>query len=130
MAKGDKNTKFFHAKSSLRRKKNTILGIEDNRRSWQTKDARMEEIICQYFEEILTSTNPSLHDMEKALSCVEAKVIYDMNNKLTAPFSEQEIRSVLFQLNPSKALGLDNFSGLFFFKNFGFHWFFFHQVLF
>lgn len=45
LGKGNNNIKFFHAKASLRRKKNTILGIEHNRGVWQTEHSKVEEII-------------------------------------------------------------------------------------
>lgn len=42
LEKGDRNTKFFHARASARRKNNTISGLEDHDGVWHTEDVMVE----------------------------------------------------------------------------------------
>ncbi|KAL0011082.1 hypothetical protein SO802_006190 [Lithocarpus litseifolius] len=45
---GDKNTKFFHAKASNRRQRNTIEGLVDANGSWQTEEEKIADL-CKDF---------------------------------------------------------------------------------
>lgn len=47
---GDKNIKIFHAKSSLRRRKNLIKGIKDNLEIWLEDMGDIESKLCDYFQ--------------------------------------------------------------------------------
>lgn len=56
--KGDKNTKFFHARASNRRKKNTILGLWNDEGRWcEDKDSILATAPA-YFEKIYTTSSP------------------------------------------------------------------------
>lgn len=56
---GDKNTKFFHAKASNRRKKSTILGLWNDEGRWCDDKDSISTIALAYFEKIYTTTSPS-----------------------------------------------------------------------
>ena len=45
--------------------------------------------------------------MENVLSSVARVVTDGMNETLTQPYTKDEVRKALFQMHPSKALGLD-----------------------
>lgn len=53
----DKNTKFFHAKASARRRKNRIEGIEDRMGNWLNDKEEVEKIFCEYFQDLFTTSN-------------------------------------------------------------------------
>lgn len=53
-------------------------------------------------------------DWEGELSNVEGLITEEMNMMLLQPTSEEEIRVAVYQMAPTKALGLDGFSAIFF----------------
>ncbi|KAL5819042.1 hypothetical protein ACOSQ4_022884 [Xanthoceras sorbifolium] len=56
---GDRNSKFFHAKASARRKFNEILGLSDERGCWHSDLGSIHRIIGEYFSSIFSSSAPS-----------------------------------------------------------------------
>ena len=45
----DKNTKFFHAKASARKKKNKVWGVENSQGVWLREIDDIEKELCGYF---------------------------------------------------------------------------------
>lgn len=74
LREGDKNTKFFHSKASARRQKNMICGLEDENGNWIEEVKDVDRMFCEYFTKIFTATNPSLCQINIALSDLPAKV--------------------------------------------------------
>ena len=52
---GDRNTKFFHASASQKRRKNWIAGLQDPNGVWQEGKKEIEQTILDYFETIYKS---------------------------------------------------------------------------
>ena len=52
---GDRNTKFFHATASQRRRRNRIVGLQDLDGVWQEDQGRIESTILEYFANIFKS---------------------------------------------------------------------------
>lgn len=55
---GDRNTKLFHRKASLRNAKNEIKGFEDGEGTWRCGDDEVASIIESHFGDIFTSSDP------------------------------------------------------------------------
>ena len=62
-------------------------------------------LATSYFRQIFESSNPE--DIEDALSQVPTTITGAMNNNLTAPVSEWEIKLALLAMHPEKAPGPD-----------------------
>uniref|UniRef100_A0A803PF28 Reverse transcriptase domain-containing protein n=1 Tax=Cannabis sativa TaxID=3483 RepID=A0A803PF28_CANSA len=114
---GDRNTKYFHYKASNRRKKNTIEGLFDNNQQWRTKDEDIESIAINYFKKLFSKANEGI-DIQTILSrCVPNRLSTEDNDRLLEPFSCEEVKIAMFQINLLKAPGKDGLPGLFFHKS-------------
>ena len=56
---GDRNTKYFHSKASERKKKNTILGLQNEEGSWCSSKEDIASIAMSYFEKLYATSFPS-----------------------------------------------------------------------
>lgn len=62
LKKGDRNTKFFHAQASHKRRNNWIMGLEDDYGNWLKDIILVERSACDYFQDLFSSTNHSSYD--------------------------------------------------------------------
>ncbi|XP_050237967.1 uncharacterized protein LOC126687449 [Mercurialis annua] len=109
---GDQNTKFFHAKTKQRQRRNAITGISDSSDRWRTTPGEISTTICAYFKEIFSSSNPT--GIDRVFADFPNKVTTAMNDQLTSQVTAQEVCEAVYSINPSKAPGSDGFTGFFF----------------
>ena len=93
-----------------------ILGMKDSMGCWQSEEVLVEKIICDYFKNLFTSNKASDEEIELALEGMEPKIDQDMNRILEEPFSEEEVRQVVKNMNPTKAPDIDDLPALFYQK--------------
>ena len=105
---GDKNTKFFHATTSQRRRKNKIGGLFDDTGIWHEDEETIEKIILDYFKSIFSSNQ--LSNFDESSNAMEERVSPEMNEELQREFRAEEVWMALKQMHPTKALGLDGMS--------------------
>ncbi|KAL4606562.1 hypothetical protein ACB092_09G112200 [Castanea dentata] len=98
---GNRNTKFFHATASQRRRKNRIVGLQDSRGVWQEDMEGMESIILDYFEAIYKSNKPT--SFEASLNAITTRVTPEMNEELIGEFKAKEVWCALKQMHPTKS---------------------------
>lgn len=84
---GDCNTKFFHLRASLRKRRNLIKGVLIEEGVWVEDEEKIEEVAVNYFRRLFTSTNPNSFD--EALDRFESRVTAGMNEELCSPFTRQ-----------------------------------------
>ena len=115
---GDRNTRFFHATANQRRKKNSIVGLQDLNGVWNEDKEGIERVIMDYFTSIYRLDQPT--SFEDSLSAMSYRVSTDMNVELIAKFRAEEVWSALKQMHPTKSPGPDGMSPIFF-KNYWDH---------
>lgn len=111
LKEGDQNTRFFHKKTSHRRKKNLILRLKDESSTWQVGEGR-DALIKDYFEHIFTASSKRVN--MAFLQTLHGRVTSTMNENLAMPYTKEEVRAALREMNPSKAPGPDGMAPLFY----------------
>ena len=109
---GDRNTKFFHATASQRRRRNKMVGIQGADGMWQEKQEDIESTILIYFESIFKTDHPP--QFGTSLGAIDQRVTRDMNESLVAEFKAEEVWRALIQMHPTKAPGPDGMSPMFY----------------
>lgn len=100
---GDKNTKFFYTYASQRKKKNQINTLTiDNNQVVSTPKA-IDRAFIIHFQNLSTSSCPSVSDIDECLVNITPKVSAKMNNELTKPFTLVEIHLARHQMEPRKS---------------------------
>ncbi|KAL0411141.1 UNVERIFIED_CONTAM: putative mitochondrial protein [Sesamum latifolium] len=116
---GDKNTSFFHAAASTRKRINSIHRLRDAHGNWLEEVEDIQGWIKTYFRGVFRSGNPSEEDMEAGTTALSPRVTEEMGDELLQPFSEEEVTNALFHMAPLKSPGPDGMPSIFFHK----HWY-------
>ncbi|KAL9671188.1 hypothetical protein QQ045_008754 [Rhodiola kirilowii] len=95
LKEGDRNTRFFHAKATRRKKSNIISRMQDEEGVWLTDERQIGEVTKRYFTNIFSTSR-------------------EMSRKLCEPVTATEVQAAIFQMSPMKAPGPDGFHALFY----------------
>ena len=109
---GDRNTRFFHSKASQRRRRNYITQLHDASGRWCTQQAQVNATIVDFYQNLFTSANPS--NFEEVVDLIPQVVTTEMNEKLVAEFTIEEVEVALKQMAPLIAPGPDGMPPLFY----------------
>jgi hypothetical protein len=112
---GDKNTKFFHASATQRKRKTEITTVQDIAGRTCATPIAVQEAFTGYFQSIFTSTEPTC--IEDSIATVSCQVSSQMNEQLLKEFTAEEVSIALSQMAPLKAPGPDGFPVCFFQDN-------------
>ena len=104
LREGDKNTKHFHASVQGRRSRNRMNKLQRNDGSWTESEEELSNEIAEYYRKLLTSNEEE--ELNEVLDGIPHTITTEMNENLLKPVKEEEIKSVVFSMNPEKTLGL------------------------
>jgi hypothetical protein len=112
LREGDRNTAFFHAKASARRKTNRIDVLVREDGSVCNDQSEIKGMVHTFYEELFTSE--PLVTMDSVIDAIPSKVDDQMNSDLCKAYTNDEIKAALFQMGPTKAPGPDGFPAMFY----------------
>ncbi|KAK3221474.1 hypothetical protein Dsin_008499, partial [Dipteronia sinensis] len=116
---GDRNSKFFHAKATASKKKNSIDCLVDTAGRSHNTEEGMARTVKDFFGSVFQSTSPSEQDIERASAGIKTRVCDDSSMGLSSAFTADDVRTALFSLSPTKAPDPDGFQAIFFQKCWG-----------
>ncbi|CAA7014948.1 unnamed protein product [Microthlaspi erraticum] len=114
LREGDRNSKFFHAATKQRRARNRIARLKNEQGQLEETEEGIVAVATRYFRHLFETSNPE--EIELVLSKVKIIITDTMNEALTRPVTENEVKIALFAMHPEKAPGLDGMTALFYQK--------------
>ncbi|XP_026417046.1 uncharacterized protein LOC113312510 [Papaver somniferum] len=109
---GSTNTNFFHTKMKIRNARNMISELEDNEGNVIVDQDKIAEVLVNHFQKKFEFQ--PVNEAEKLLDVIQKIINEDDQQNLDAIPEEEEIKVVIFEMDPESALGPDGFSGIFF----------------
>ena len=110
----DKNSKFFHAVTCERRRRDRIACIQSDEWEVIKGEEKVAKNVAKFYEGLFTTASP--RDCEEILEGIQKTISECMNRKLTRSVEDQEIKQALFSMHPTKAPGPDGMTLSFFQK--------------
>ena len=109
---GDRNTQFFHGIATQRKQKHFIKGLKDSEGRWQSEEGIYTKILVDFYANLFTTSNPQ--KLDSIMDGVQRVVTEEMNSKLTAIYTMEEVELAIKEMAPLKAPGLDGMPPLFY----------------
>lgn len=100
LKEGDRNSRFFHVKTSQCKRKN-CLTILQNAVGIKLEGDLLDKHIVDYFQTLFTA-NPTKGLMDPLLD-MDPRIDDTMSSDLTCDFIDEEVVKTLKQMHPSKA---------------------------
>ncbi|WMV30092.1 hypothetical protein MTR67_023477, partial [Solanum verrucosum] len=109
---GDANANYFHALMRGRKRKLFIHQISNENGEWIQGDVNIARAACEHFQNIFTGHHNNIN--EEFIQCIPRMVTEEQNQKLKADPTIEEVKQVVFAMNPNSAAGPDGMNGNFF----------------
>ena len=103
---GDLNTKYFQRIANARKRKNTIMYLKDGDSTIKGDDDLIQHA-TSYYKELFGPAAGNIFQIDPDLWEDMEKVRTDENDELTKPFTEEEVKNALFQMERNKVAGPD-----------------------
>jgi hypothetical protein len=112
IADGDRNTKYYHSKTIIRRRKSKISSLGNNIGNWIDEPNALKELVRQFYLDLF-SDDSMVREQMVSRNTYPSKV-ENHQNRLTSNIGFMECKKALFEMGPYKAPGEDGYPTLFF----------------
>lgn len=111
LREGNRNTKYFHARATERKKKNSFEQLRNKEGVWCNWENGLQGVISDYFSELYTS---QASDSSLILNYLPRAVSDEDNMELLRGFTREEVREAVFDMGAEKSPGDDGLNPGFF----------------
>ena len=118
LLEGDANTKFYHLVANGRHRKTRIFQLEDGNKLI-SGDAELKKHITTYYKKMFGPSETSSMSLDESATTDIPQASQMENEFLIDQFTEEEVRTAIFQMESNKAPGPDGFPPEFFTRFFG-----------
>lgn len=105
---GDRNTDYFHAQASQRKRINRITSLQKSDGQITDEPEEVRKEIHEFYQDLYQSQG--YNDLHQILQVVPRRISDAMNELLAKDFMAEEVKTALFQMAPSKSPGVDGFT--------------------
>ena len=113
---GDRNTRYFHLSTIIRRKKNRVEALLGEDGNWVTDCAQVQDMVRQFWMQLFQEEPSGGGAWDPLLCDYFPEIRAEDREKLDRPFSPCEILVALKDMKPYKAPGPDGFQPVFYQK--------------
>lgn len=110
---GDRNTKYFHLSTIIRRRRNRIEMLMNSEGTWVSDPEEVKQMIVNYWEGLFREEDPSIQSFDFLHDCFPPIAHEDRLN-LSKPFVSSEVKAAIMSMQPYKAPGPDGFQPVFY----------------
>lgn len=114
LEKGDRNTSYFHAYATERKRKSTIKKLKGEDGVEVEGEEGLKALVSNYFSSLFTPVIGT--NIEEVIQHINPCVSPQMNEILDAEFTVEEIRNALDSIGDLKAPGSDGMPAVFYKK--------------
>ena len=106
---GDMNTRYFHAKANGRRRKNHIISLDQEEGKIEGEQ-ELKKYITDYYKNLFCK--PDIANVRLDIDNAN-RISQEEADELVKPFSMEEIKKAVFQMEHNKSPGPDGFTAEF-----------------
>jgi exonuclease III len=110
LREGDRNTRYFHAAATTRKKNNLVKELRREDGSVVEAGRELTSYVLSYFQELFTSNGGDRID--DLIQKVIPRVTEDMNKHLVGEFTRNEVKAALDDIGNLKAPGPDGMQSI------------------
>ncbi|RYR27722.1 hypothetical protein Ahy_B01g051758 [Arachis hypogaea] len=111
---GDRNTRYYHTRTIIRRRKNKILKLRNNEGTWVEDQEELANLAINFFTRLYQEQGDTIQlQSSKSYSKIQEDVKRNMDVMPTG----EEIKDAFFRIGSLKAPGLDGFPAIFYKEN-------------
>lgn len=114
MRAGDKNTKYFHYITKVRRNRLNLSSIQDSNEVIHRGQKQIALVAQEYFQSLFGNNVDNTRLYTEVFGTFQRRVIDEMNADLTRNVSLEEIKEAIFDIGAHRAPGPDGFYAIFY----------------